>query len=361
FASEQNDAGSGQDASNEGEGAYLLTPGTFTGFLDRVDRYDWYKIDLEQGQILSIDFTAPETAMFSLHLYRGTSSTYHASLQRVVGQTNTIQYAAGHRETCYIEVARISGGEYELNINVKNQNDASSGQDASNEREGAYPLTPGTFTGFLEYADDEDWYKIDLERGAIVSVNLAVPETANFDLYLDPSGQRTIVRSTYGAGQDEAVRQYAVEEAGTCYIRVVLRDGEGEYQLTLEVKNQNDAGSGQDVSNEREGAYPLTPGTYTGFLKHADDYDWYEINVMKGQILSINLTVPQTADFDLFPLHPPYMPEHHGTGQDEGIQYVPQQIGPQYFRIVRNSGEGEYQLTIEIQDQNDAGSGQDAS
>jgi hypothetical protein len=244
------------------------------------------------------------------------------------------------------------------------QNDAGSGRDASNEREGAYLLTPGTFTGFLGDDDDEDWYEIYLGRGAIVSVNLAVPETANFDLYLDPSGQQTIVRSTYGAGQDEAIHQCAVgQEAGTCYIRVVLRDGKGEYQLTLGVENQNDAGSGQDVSNEREGAYPLTPGTYSGFLKHFDDVDYYEIEIMKGQILSINLTVPETADFDLFPASYYYydMPEDPGTGQDEAIQFVPRQSWPRYIRVFRDSGEGEYQLTIEVQNQNDAGSGQDVS
>jgi len=37
------------------------------------------------------------------------------------------------------------------------QNDASSGQDASDERQGVYPLTPGT--GFLMSRDKVDWYK----------------------------------------------------------------------------------------------------------------------------------------------------------------------------------------------------------
>ncbi|MCK4393149.1 PPC domain-containing protein, partial [Candidatus Bipolaricaulota bacterium] len=363
FASEQNDAGSGNDAGDDRQGALSLGTGTFTGFLGDDDREDWYKIELERGAIVSVNLAVPETANFDLHLNPSGPHSIARSTYGAAGQDEAIyQYAVGQAGTCYIRVVLRDGeGEYQLTLGVRNQNDARSGQDASNEREGAYLLTPGTFTGFLGDDDKEDWYKIeDLGQGQILSIGFTVPETAMFslDLYRGTSYGTSL---RHVVGQTNTI-QYVVGQSGTWYIEVKRSSGEGPYDLTIEVQNQDDAGSGQDASDEREGAYLLTAGTFTGFLGDDDDEDWYKIEDLgQGQILSINLTVPEAANFDLFPLLPPYMPEHRGTGQKEAIQYVPQQSGPQYIRVDRNSGKGEYQLTIEIQNQNDAGSGKDAS
>jgi len=366
FASEQDDAGSGQDVGSNVKEACLVKPGSFTGFLGDDDKEDWYKIELERGVIVSVNLAVPETANFDLYLNPPGPRNNAQSTRDGVGQEEAIsQYAVGQAGTCYIKVVLRDGeGEYELTLDVENQNDAGSGQDASNDRNGASLVKPGAFTGFLGDDDTEDWYEIeDLGQGQILSINLTAPEAAVFSLDLYRGGSYYYFDKSlrHAAGQTNAIK-YVTGQSGTWCIQVKRSSGEGSYNLTIEAQDQDDAHSGQDASNERKGAYLLKAGTFNGFLADDDKEDWYKIEDLgQGQILSINLTVPETADFDLFPLHPPYMPEHHGTGQDEGIQYVPQQIGPLYFRIVRNSGEGEYQLTIEIQDQNDAGSGQDAS
>ncbi|MCK4393323.1 PPC domain-containing protein, partial [Candidatus Bipolaricaulota bacterium] len=116
-----------------------------------------------------------------------------------------------------------------------------------------------------------------------------------------------------------------------------------------ETEEQNDAGSGHDASDERKGALPLLPGTYQGFLEDDDDYDWYSFNADKGQIISLKL-VPQTGDFDLYLYRgdsgSSVAHSNHGTGQEEAIQYVAGQSGTWYIRVKRNSGEGEYTLTV---------------
>ncbi|MCK4392339.1 PPC domain-containing protein, partial [Candidatus Bipolaricaulota bacterium] len=233
---------------------------------------------------------------------------------------------------------------------TEEQNDAGSGQDASDERQGAWPLRPGTYSGFLKHADDYDWYKIEIMEGQIISLKL-VPQTGDFDLYLyrGDSGS-SVAHSNHGAGQEEAI-QYVAGQSGTWYIKVKRSSGEGPYDLTIEVQNQDDAGSGQDASDEREGAcrLVLVPDTYSGFLKQADDYDWYKIELMEGQIISLKLT-PQTGDFDLYlykgDSHSSVAHSNHGTGQEEAIQYVAGQSGTWYIRVKRSSGEGEYTLTV---------------
>jgi hypothetical protein len=348
IASEQNDAGSGQDASNEREGAWSLRPGTFTGFLEYDDDCDWYKIDLEQEQIFSIGFTVPEAAEFSLHLYRGTR--FVASLRHVVGQANTIQYATGG-EIWYIKVVRHSAseGEYELNIKVKNQNDAGSGRDVGGEEHGALLLTPGTFTGFLEVGDRSDCYRIEHLRGAIITINLTVPETANFDFMRTP---RPLGNKGYVLGEDKTI--HFVPPRGTYYFKVIRNSGEGEYQLTIEIQDQNDAGSGQDASDEREGAYPLTPGTFTGFLMSRDKVDWYKVTGLAWrQLLEVDLTVPETATLKLT-YHKGLMGQQRAGGllfgpgtHDNAIHHIGS--GDYYIRVELLDGYGEYTLTVRSQ------------
>ncbi|MCK4392452.1 hypothetical protein KAX17_06065 [Candidatus Bipolaricaulota bacterium] len=423
----QNDAGSGQDAGDRKRSAFPLGLGTsnvqtdtFTGFLGGDDTEDWYKIDLEQGQILSIDFTVPETGTLCLDLYGGSIFVAYHHSQCVAGQTNTIQYASGEdRETCYIAVTGISGGDYELNINVKNQDDAGSGQDAGSGADKAYLLDLGTsnvqtatFNAFLGGDDGADWYKIDLEEGQILSVDFTVPETVVFDVHLLRGTASYLIPVLDAVGPTNTIR-YVTGRSGPCYIRVNWSSGAGPYDFTIGVRSQNDAGSGQDAHSGADEACLLdigtsnhvvkwpwdeesdpffftlnTPhitvpsdekvpsfqclflpanvqtGTFTGFLGGDDKEDCYKINIEPRSRVSITLTMPETADFHLSPEGPLTrdMPKDRGTGQKEAIQFVPYYTpsGPLIIHVFRNSGEGEYQLTLEVQAQNDGGLGQDA-
>jgi hypothetical protein len=230
---EQNDADSGHDASDERKGALPLLPGTYQGFLEDDDGYDWYSFNADKGQIISLKLV-PQTGDFDLYLYKSSSGSSVAHSNHGAGQEEAIQYVAGQSGTWYIKVKRSSGeGPYDLTIEVKNQDDADSGHDASDERQGAWPLRPGTYRGFLKRADDYDWYKIDLMEGQSLSVDLTVPQAADFDLYLYSStGSSSVAHSNHGAGQDEAI-QYVAGQSGTWYIRVKRSSGEGDYRLTV--------------------------------------------------------------------------------------------------------------------------------
>lgn len=68
----QNDANSGVDAPNIRTSALLLTPGTYFGYLDRLDPYDWYKIQATTGQGISVSLkmsTLAPLTDFDLQLY----------------------------------------------------------------------------------------------------------------------------------------------------------------------------------------------------------------------------------------------------------------------------------------------------
>lgn len=82
-----------------------------------------------------------------------------------------------------------------------------------------------------------------------------------------------------------------------------------------------------------------------------------------GQIINLSLTMPQNASFSLS-LYPPYSASSVGTQGRQGsvrtLCYVAGDSGDWYVRVGRNSGRGEYTLSLSLAEQNDAGSGRDA-
>ena len=68
----QNDANSGNDAPNTRTAALLITPGTYFGFVDMNDPYDWYKCQISAGQGINVTLKMKDTAYltdFDLQLY----------------------------------------------------------------------------------------------------------------------------------------------------------------------------------------------------------------------------------------------------------------------------------------------------
>jgi len=83
------------------------------------DNNDWYSVNLQEGQIISLDLTVPQRANFNLYLYRGSASSSAASSCRGKGQPESIQYVAGLSGTWYIRVRRSFGeGNYRLSVNT---------------------------------------------------------------------------------------------------------------------------------------------------------------------------------------------------------------------------------------------------
>jgi hypothetical protein len=70
--STQNDANSGADASDVFTTAYMITPGSYAGYLDMNDPYDYYKFQVDSGKGISFKLEMENTAIlsdFDVHLY----------------------------------------------------------------------------------------------------------------------------------------------------------------------------------------------------------------------------------------------------------------------------------------------------
>ena len=73
----QNDANTGSDAPNVRTSALLITPGSYFGYVDMNDPYDWYKVQATTGQGINISLKMKDLAPltdFDLQLYNPTGT-----------------------------------------------------------------------------------------------------------------------------------------------------------------------------------------------------------------------------------------------------------------------------------------------
>ena len=62
--------------------------------------------------------------------------------------------------------------DYTLTVTITGQNDAGKGADAGNTIAAATAITPGSYDGYLNSVDTEDWYSFTANSGQGIFVTL---------------------------------------------------------------------------------------------------------------------------------------------------------------------------------------------
>lgn len=115
---------------------------------------------------------------------------------------------------------------------------------------------------------------------------------------------------------------------------------------------QNDANSGTDAGGTFSTALAISPGSYTGYLeKNVDDNDYYKFTVNSGQTISITMTPPSSADFDIYLYNPAGTQKalsENGTGQTDTINFTADSTGDWRLRVYAYSGSGNYSFSVSV-------------
>jgi len=245
------------DTNNQNE-AFLIQPGIYHGSLGgqisggQRDNEDWYSINLQAGQIINLQLIQPSTGSFTLYL-RPPELTSNVGTATIQDNTKTLQYVANITGIWYIKIIRSSGeGEYQLSINIQNQNDAGSNRDAGDTPEEAIALYPGIFTGFLQRADNVDWYSINLQEGQTINLQLSMLSDASFGLSLTRPGSTSGVGSVQTLDKIKTL-QYLAKVSGIWQIKIIRSSGEGEYQLSVNLSGYQSDQTDQSQSGSLEG------------------------------------------------------------------------------------------------------------
>lgn len=211
---------------------------------------------------------------------------------------------------------------------------------------GPLPASPVTADPIAEHDDHE--YTLDLTAGELLTIELSGPAGTDFDLglYTDgPEGPEMVASSAALGSQESCAMAAPVSAAYT--VLVTAYQGSGPYTLTW----SRSAGEPDDVL---PGAV-LPPSPVAGaFQTGGAPDDYYSIHLTAGQVLSVDMDVPDDADFDLRLYRPgttwidlPWGFDAFSglpAGCDERIVYRARQTGDHYLRVEAREGVGSYAL-----------------
>lgn len=162
----------------------------------------------------------------------------------------------------------------------------------------AQTINPGdTKTDSLNEATDiEDYWISNLTQGRLYIINLTGPATADFDLELYDKNEVELDYSwSYDSNEEIG---FQTGYTGDYYFRVSTYEGSGPY--TLKLFDQGEFVN--DGDNTAENATEISLGDNINDdldKSQGDKEDWYKISLTEGDVVRVNLTVPDTGDFDL--------------------------------------------------------------
>ncbi|MDP6156652.1 MAG: PKD domain-containing protein [Candidatus Thermoplasmatota archaeon] len=194
--------------------------------------------------------------------------------------------------------------------------------------------------------DESDWYKIDLRAGAVLTLNLTVPVSGDFDIYMyDDPDYEDVVNSS-GEGQFEEI-VFTIHNPGYYFIECFAYDGNGSYTLKIDGVNPSD--NDNDIGNATVIAIGQTK-TSTMSVGSVDLQDWYKVNLTEGDHITVNLAVPNSGEYDL-DVYDPDMVHIDGSnnselGEDEEVIFVAQETGYHFIYCNASEGSGSYTLTV---------------
>jgi len=368
----QNDMSSGTDAGGSLDTATAISAGTGSGYVDSSDTADYYKVSVSSGQTIQASLTPPTGSDFDLYLY-DTNQTQVDSSSYGGSQTDTVDGTASASGYFYIYVYRYSGqGIYSLTVNVTggtSQNDMSSGTDAGGSLNTATAISAGTGSGYVDSSDTADYYKVSVSSGQTVMASLTPPSGADFDIKLYDTSQTQVDSSSLGGSQTDSVEGTA-SESGYFYVTVYRYSGEGIYTLTITTTGgtatQDDMNTGTDAGSSQTNATAVQAGAGIGYIDSSDTADYYKVPVSSGQTVSVSMTPPSGADFDLelYDTDGSYLDSSaYGGSQTDEVTGVASSSGYVYVEVYQYRGTGIYSLTITVtggSSQDDMGSGMDA-
>lgn len=344
--SDQDDGGHGTDAGDVVDDALPLEDGSYEGRVLASDDADWYRIALEEGEILHLAVTSLESAWLAADL-RAPSNLVRRSISVRNGSSASLDYAADIAGEWLIRIRRSAGaGRYSLTLSRTTQADGGGYGDAGSTTEEAMAIEPHDQYGVLLPADNRDRYHFAAERGDIIEVSAnPVTETLRLGLsLLSPSGQ-----SRLGTGilpfQTGTLR-YAATVAGEWFADVRRTAGAGPYGIRVEVTPQDDGGAGLDAQDCREAPLPLQEPHTDGRLLPGDPVDCYTLHLDADQRLVARLATDGQLDatLSLRTASGAGGGTTRGTEGAEPIDFVREQPVDVFLIVTRRSGDGRYRI-----------------
>jgi len=332
--------------------AYAMEPDTsYVGiYICHSGDEDWFWFSASGGQQIRADlYSLP--ADFDLYLYdpegtplgqsenAGTTDEQILHTAVVTGEyrITIVGYEGTHSETsdCALRV-ELDDPPTPTPTPTETPTCPTDDHEANDSFEEAVAIAPGTEqTAYICPADDEDWFRLSLTAGQVITANLYglygdLP--ADFDLYLYSPSEQQVGESTLGDTAPEQVT-YLAEHSGD--YRVLVTGYAGAYSAMEPYRLLVSLGSEPTPTHTPTHTPTPTPSPtstpscptddyesndgfveavaiepdieYTAYVCPSGDEDWFALTVTAGQVITADLYGPEgdlPADFDLYLYNP---------------------------------------------------------
>jgi len=248
---------------------------------------------------------------------------------------------------------------FPFSLTPETQDDANSGGDAGDNFDNATIIGIGTFYGSLPLDDNDDFYTVYINSNRHVTITLSGDAGTDFDLHLY-APDRNIIQSSQNNDSNEYI-ETDILNYGYWFVRIEKYNltSHGNYSLLLQTSAitstnptimQNDAGSGGDAGNTFFSATTISRGRSYGMLVDFDYYDYYRIDLITGDIISVQLSFSESNNFDLFLYDPGYGRIALSTSGESSESFVTTVSLTGSFKILvsRLVGFGSYEINIQV-------------
>jgi hypothetical protein len=344
--------------------------GILTGTLSGDDQQDYFRFELNPGNILSLNFTAEDESQnlkIALRNFEG-DELWNSGETSSGANTSTRMMMNNVSGGIYYAVVYSGTGSYKLDLFIETQNDGGSGIDAGDRITKALAVKPGgSFLGEMGGIDDEDWYRFDIPPGHILKLSFTPKKSSEAMKFSLRSFERSEVwySGVIPPGETRLKRVMMNNSSGgTYYLEAYY--GSGQYGFEIFIEGQNDAASGTDAGDKMAEALKIMPGrSYPGELGSYDENDWYRFDVPPGGILKMALTNYEDAEPMKFSFRnvdgiEVWQSEVIPSGTTESTRMLINNTTGGIYFLGAYDGSGPYEFEVLMESQNDGDSGTDA-
>ncbi len=355
------------DSYNQG---MEISSGVLTGTLSEEDRQDYFRYELDAGNILNLDFTAgDDSELLKVALRDFEGNELWNSGETGAGVTRSTRMLMNNLSGgIYYAVVYSGIGPYKLDLFIESQNDAASGTDAGDLITKALAIQPNSsFLGEMGGFDEEDWYRFDIAPGHILKLAFGPSENSEAMKFSLRSFEHSEVWYSGVVPPGETMLKRVMmntTSGGTYYLEAY--NGGGRYAFDIYIEKQNDAASGNDAGDKMADALKIIPGrSYFGELGGYDENDWYRFDMPAGSILKMVLTNdkdggPMKFSFRNVDGNEIWQSEEVLPGMTASTRMMTNNTTGGVYFLEASDGSGPYEFEILSERQNDAGLGTDA-
>ena len=322
--------------------------GSATGRINSAGDRDWFAVELVAGTTYRFDLegspsgdgTLADPYLRGIYDSNGDRIAHTTNDDGGTGFNSRVSITAPASGTWYVSAEANGNGTGTYRLSVTADDDYPNHASTTGT-----VAVGGSATGEIDYADDRDWFAVELEAGRVYRFDLEGSAYGDVDALSDPylrgihASNGAVIAGTVdddgGAGKNSQVT-FAPTESGTYHVSAgAYGDATGAYRLSVSVADDYTADTGT------AGAV-AAGGSATGKIDRPGDRDWFEVELEAGTTYRFDLEGQPTGDGTLTD---PYLNgvydsngdfiegtenNNGGTGKNARVEFTPTESGTYY-------------------------------